>query len=172
MPTDNNLHPHLYGPLGGVPVSLRALMTDYLELVYNFQHDPNPAIPSMPRVVPGDKAEDRRELTQAQIKRALDKLEAGKLEDSDVQWHVMVMERMLTAASEEISELRNHLPWKHWKTYDGWKMVDRRELQLEVVDLMHFLLNLADLTGLDGGQLAELFYLKMAENRRRWEGRY
>lgn len=67
-----------------------------------------------------------------------------------------------TALNCETTELLDALPWKPWKK--SYKRVDLNNVHLEIVDMMHFVLELALIWGLDAKSLHELYMKKMQEN--------
>lgn len=42
---------------------------------------------------------------------------------------------------DELSEVMNWLPWKHWKNYDDFK-TDEIEIRFELIDILHFVVSL------------------------------
>lgn len=48
---------------------------------------------------------------------------------------------------DELSEILNWLPWKHWKTYES-SDIDDLEVRFELVDIYHFLVNIAQVMDL------------------------
>lgn len=67
-----------------------------------------------------------------------------------------------TALSCEITELLDALPWKPWKkTYSP---IDLKNVQIEIVDMLHFVVELALIWGLDSKTLFSLYMKKMQEN--------
>jgi len=44
------------------------------------------------------------------------------------------------AICDESSEIRDWLPWKHWKKYDNFK-IEWEEIRFELADILHFILN-------------------------------
>lgn len=86
----------------------------------------------------------------------------------------------LDAIHQELAELRDHLPWKPWKTYppellEG-KLEDNQELVLEMayelIDIQHFVNNLYLALGLTDEDVQRLYYAKYRENVRRQQEEY
>lgn len=75
------------------------------------------------------------------------------------------------AIIHEAVEARDWLPWKHWKTYQAPSAHEalqiRGEVAVEVVDMLHFVLNAAILLGLGPKELAGVYAAKNQENRDR-----
>jgi len=174
---DDNRHEKLYGPITPSKETLAGLMRRYELLIQNHQKDPNPFVTRNRRCEndavksSGAALTDPAFFTRMFIDGVLSSLEKKETHSGIPKWMTNV-DRILVALSEEISELRNWLPWKHWRTYEGYKLPHRRELQMEVVDMLHFVFNLALLTGLTGEELAGLFEEKMKINEARWKGNY
>jgi len=72
--------------------------------------------------------------------------------------------------------------WKPWKkaykekapnmTFDSLSEDDKKELQMELIDIQHFLFNLMIATGLTAKDLMNMYFAKNQENRRRQESNY
>ena len=63
-------------------------------------------------------------------------------EEQQVHW-LLNYSRALT---QETAELVDSLPWKWWAKYQTY---DRANVQVEIVDLLHFLVSLAQVAGLE-----------------------
>jgi len=80
------------------------------------------------------------------------------------------MVRMLTSYSQtcttalacETTELLDALPWKPWKK--SYVEVDLHNVHLEIVDIFHFVLELALIWGMDAKLIHEIYLKKMQEN--------
>jgi len=55
---------------------------------------------------------------------------------------------------DEISEVINWLPWKHWKDYTGC-VIDIREVRFELIDILHFVVNICLLSDVTQEDLQE-----------------
>lgn len=67
-----------------------------------------------------------------------------------------------TALGCETTELLDALPWKPWKK--SYKEVDINNVHIEIVDMMHFVVEIALIWGLDSKTLFQLYMKKMQEN--------
>lgn len=67
-----------------------------------------------------------------------------------------------TALGCETTELLDALPWKPWKK--SYEKVDLNNVHIEIVDMMHFLVEIALIWGLDSKALYTLYMKKMQEN--------
>ena len=73
------------------------------------------------------------------------------------------------ALTQETAELVDSLPWKWWAKYQQY---DRANVQVEIVDLLHFLVSLAQVAGLSARDVHELYMKKNQVNFRRQESGY
>lgn len=75
-----------------------------------------------------------------------------------------------TNLTTEYTELLERLPWKAWKKYTpeqraGWTSKEQEiETKYELVDMFHFLMNMALCLGMDGAEFAKLYAAKNKEN--------
>jgi hypothetical protein len=67
-----------------------------------------------------------------------------------------------TALSCEITELLDALPWKPWKK--NYKEIDLNNAHIEIVDMLHFVIELAIIWGMTERKLYDLYLKKMQEN--------
>jgi len=82
------------------------------------------------------------------------------------------------ALSDEFSETLERLPWKKWKKYTpeakaDWTSEEQKvETQFEVIDMFHFMINMALLVGIDGETAWKMYAQKNAENFARQDRGY
>lgn len=62
------------------------------------------------------------------------------------------IDEFVLCCEDELSEILNWLPWKHWRSYQDFKF-EETELKFELIDLLHFYVNLCHVTGLDSSYL-------------------
>lgn len=72
---------------------------------------------------------------------------------------------------QEIAELIEQTPWKHWKDYSSFK-IDSMELKYELIDILHFWLSLCLVWGMDGEQIMKIYFSKNKQNFKRQEDGY
>jgi hypothetical protein len=72
----------------------------------------------------------------------------------------------LAAITNEVEEIREWLPWKHWRRYQGFD-IDLEEIRLEYIDILHFVLEGLILTGMDAEDIHRYYTSKMEENLKR-----
>jgi dimeric dUTPase (all-alpha-NTP-PPase superfamily) len=73
------------------------------------------------------------------------------------------------AASQELAELVDSVPWKWWANYQEF---DVQNAKVEVVDLFHFLISLAQVLGMDAGDVHDLYNQKNKLNFKRQDDGY
>lgn len=72
----------------------------------------------------------------------------------------------LQCIHNEVEEIRDHLPWKHWKQYPD-HVLDLEEIRFEYIDLLHMVLNGPIYLGLSGPDIYRYYVSKHLENLRR-----
>lgn len=77
--------------------------------------------------------------------------------------------RNARAIIHEAVEVEEECLWKWWSKD---KTIDLKHIQIEVVDLWHFLLSLTIISGLDAKKLFALYQKKLALNHKRQDGGY
>ena len=73
------------------------------------------------------------------------------------------------AMTQEIAELTDSVPWKWWAKYQKF---DRQNARVEVVDLFHFLISLAQVLGMSADDVFAAYVKKNAVNFKRQESGY
>jgi dimeric dUTPase (all-alpha-NTP-PPase superfamily) len=73
------------------------------------------------------------------------------------------------AMSQEIAELTDSVPWKWWAKYQQF---DEQNARVEVVDLFHFLISLAQTLGMTADDVFAAYVKKNEVNFKRQEGGY
>ena len=73
------------------------------------------------------------------------------------------------AMSQEIAELTDSVPWKWWARY---QKLDEQNARVEVVDLFHFLISLAQVLGMSADDVFAAYVKKNAVNFQRQESGY
>ncbi|HOC01783.1 MAG TPA: dUTPase [Verrucomicrobiota bacterium] len=73
------------------------------------------------------------------------------------------------AMSQEIAELTDSVPWKWWAKYQEF---DEQNARVEVVDLFHFLISLAQVLGMDAEDVYAAYLKKNQVNVQRQEDGY
>jgi dimeric dUTPase (all-alpha-NTP-PPase superfamily) len=73
------------------------------------------------------------------------------------------------AMSQEIAELTDSVPWKWWAKYQQF---DEQNARVEVVDLFHFLISLAQVLGMSADDVFAAYVKKNEVNFKRQETGY
>ena len=73
------------------------------------------------------------------------------------------------AMSQEIAELTDSVPWKWWARYQQF---DEQNARVEVVDLFHFLISLAQVLGMSAEDVFAAYVKKNEVNFKRQESGY
>ena len=73
------------------------------------------------------------------------------------------------AMSQEIAELTDSVPWKWWAKYQKF---DEQNAKVEVVDLFHFLVSLAQTLGMTADDVYQAYLKKNAVNHQRQDSGY
>ncbi len=73
------------------------------------------------------------------------------------------------AMTQEIAELTDSVPWKWWAKYQKF---DEQNARVEVVDLFHFLISLAQVLGMSAEDVYEAYLKKNKVNFQRQDSGY
>ena len=73
------------------------------------------------------------------------------------------------AMTQEIAELTDSVPWKWWAKYQKF---DEQNARVEVVDLFHFLISLAQVLGMSADDVFQAYVKKNEVNFKRQESGY
>ena len=73
------------------------------------------------------------------------------------------------AMTQEMAELTDSVPWKWWAKYQKF---DEQNARVEVVDLFHFLVSLAQTLGMTADDVYQAYLKKNAVNHQRQETGY
>ena len=73
------------------------------------------------------------------------------------------------AMQQELSELTDSVPWKWWAKYQEF---DEQNARVEVVDLFHFLISMAQVLGMTADDVFQAYLKKNEVNFKRQESGY
>tara|TARA_B100001248_G_scaffold262589_1_gene259798 strand:- start:98785 stop:99156 length:372 start_codon:yes stop_codon:yes gene_type:complete len=73
------------------------------------------------------------------------------------------------AMQQELAELTDSVPWKWWAKYQKF---DEQNAKVEVVDLFHFLVSLAQVLGLSAEDIHQAYLKKNEINHKRQDSGY
>jgi dimeric dUTPase (all-alpha-NTP-PPase superfamily) len=90
---------------------------------------------------------------------------AGMSDAEKVQWVL----NYCRAMSQEIAELTDSVPWKWWARYQQF---DEQNARVEVVDLFHFLISLAQVLGMSAEDVYQAYLKKNTVNLQRQDAGY
>lgn len=74
-----------------------------------------------------------------------------------------------TAIIQETAELRDSVPWKWWSKHQTF---DLQNARVEVVDILHFLISVAQVLGMTSQDLFDAYMAKMEVNHKRQDSGY
>jgi dimeric dUTPase (all-alpha-NTP-PPase superfamily) len=89
----------------------------------------------------------------------------GMSEEEKTKWVL----NYCRAMSQEIAELTDSVPWKWWAKYQKF---DEQNARVEVVDLFHFLISLAQVLGMSADDVFNFYVKKNEVNFKRQESGY
>ena len=110
-----------------------------------------------------DKLDELFELQKALNARI--GVSVGASEDEKTKWILNYSRAM----QQELSELIDSVPWKWWAKYQQF---DEQNAKVEVVDLFHFLISLAQVLGMSPDDLYEAYTKKNKVNHKRQDSGY
>ena len=75
----------------------------------------------------------------------------------------------IRAMQQELAELTDSVPWKWWAKYQDF---DKQNAKVEIVDLFHFLISLAQVMGMSADDVYEAYLKKNTVNHNRQDSGY
>jgi hypothetical protein len=113
---------------------------------------------------------------QAELNKRIGYDTAKLRENFDPQQAGQWLNDYIAAASSELEELRDCTFWKHWcqeaKEGRRFELHNLQNARVEVVDLLFFLISMAQCVGLSAEELTDLYRQKLEVNHQRQEERY
>lgn len=103
---------------------------------------------------------------QEELNRRIGVRPAAEMTDEERQKWVL---NYCRAMSQEIAELTDSIPWKWWAKYQTF---DIQNARVEVVDLFHFLISVAQVLGMSADDVFRYYRDKNRVNLRRQENGY
>lgn len=91
------------------------------------------------------------------------------LKDIDEEEQAKWVLNYTRAMQQEMSELIDSVPWKWWAKYQKF---DKQNARVEVVDLFHFLVSLAQTLGMSPDDVFDAYVAKNKVNHKRQETGY
>jgi len=114
-----------------------------------------------------EKPDQLRELWQMQ--KALNERIGVNMEGMSTEEKTRWILNYTRAMTQEIAELNDSVPWKWWANYQKF---DEQNARVEVVDLFHFLISLAQVLGMSADDVFNAYIKKNAVNFKRQESGY
>ena len=99
-----------------------------------------------------DKLENIFEL-QEQLNKRIG-VDMSKMNDDERSKWIL---NYVRAMQQELAELTDSVPWKWWAKYQEF---DKQNAKVEIVDLFHFLISLAQVMGMDAGDIHDAYLKK------------
>ena len=75
----------------------------------------------------------------------------------------------IRAMQQELAELTDSVPWKWWAKYQEF---DKQNARVEIVDLFHFLISLAQVMGMSADDVYDAYLKKNKVNHNRQDSGY
>ncbi len=102
---------------------------------------------------------------QKELNRRIGQDTDAMTEEEQVEWVL----NYARALGQELAELVDSVPWKWWAKYQQF---DKQNVRVEVVDIFHFLISLAQAAGLSAADVFEAYMKKNKVNFERQESGY
>ena len=104
-------------------------------------------------------------LMQDGLNRRIGVVTEGMDEEEQRKWIL----NYVRAMQQELAELTDSVPWKWWAKYQEF---DRQNARVEVVDLFHFLISLAQVLGMSAEDVHAAYLKKNRGNHDRQDSGY
>ena len=114
-----------------------------------------------------EKPDQLRELWRMQ--KALNERIGVNMEGMNTEEKTRWILNYTRAMTQEIAELNDSVPWKWWAKYQKF---DEQNARVEVVDLFHFLISLAQVLGMSADDVFNAYIKKNEVNFKRQESGY
>jgi len=92
-----------------------------------------------------------------------------KMDDMDDEERSKWILNYVRAMQQELAELTDSVPWKWWASYQEF---DKQNAKVEIVDLFHFLISLAQVMGMSAEDVHDAYLKKNQVNHDRQESGY
>jgi dimeric dUTPase (all-alpha-NTP-PPase superfamily) len=103
------------------------------------------------------------------MQKALNERIGVKMEDMTEEEKTKWVLNYCRAMTQEIAELTDSVPWKWWAKYQKF---DEQNARVEVVDLFHFLISIAQVLGMSADDVFQAYMKKNEVNFKRQESGY
>ena len=114
-----------------------------------------------------DQSDQLRELFRMQksLNERIGVHTEGMTDEQKTEWVL----NYCRAMSQELAELTDSVPWKWWAKYQN---LDEQNARVEVVDLFHFLISLAQVLGMSADDVFKAYVKKNEVNFQRQDSGY
>lgn len=126
--------------------------------------NPNTTPNTHPPMSTPDKLEEIFRL-QSELNRRIGVDLANLSEEEKTRWVL----NYTRAMSQEMAELIDSVPWKWWAKYQKF---DEQNARVEVIDLFHFLISIAQALGMTADDVFQAYVKKNQVNHQRQESGY
>lgn len=103
---------------------------------------------------------------QAELNKRIGVRPGDEMSEQDQQTWILNYCRAMT---QELAELTDSVPWKWWAKYQKY---DKQNARVEVVDLFHFLISLAEILGMSADDVYKTYVEKNKLNFKRQDSGY
>lgn len=103
------------------------------------------------------------------LQKALNERIGVRLDDLSEEEKTKWVLNYSRAMQQEMAELIDSVPWKWWAKYQNF---DEQNAKVEVVDLFHFLVSLAQVLGMTPDDVYQAYLKKNEVNHKRQESGY
>lgn len=102
---------------------------------------------------------------QEQLNRRIGVEMSGLNDEEKTHWIL----NYIRAMQQELAELTDSVPWKWWAKYQEF---DQQNAKVEIIDLFHFLISMAQVMGMTAEDVHEAYLKKNKVNHERQQSGY
>ena len=102
---------------------------------------------------------------QEQLNRKIGVEMSGMSDEQKTEWIL----NYIRAMQQELAELTDSVPWKWWAKYQEF---DKQNAKVEIIDLFHFLISMAQVMGMTADDVHEAYLKKIKVNHDRQKSGY
>ncbi len=102
---------------------------------------------------------------QEQLNRRIGVEMSGLNDEEKTHWIL----NYIRAMQQELAELTDSVPWKWWAKYQEF---DQQNARVEIIDLFHFLISMAQVMGMTAEDVHEAYLKKNKVNHKRQQSGY
>lgn len=102
---------------------------------------------------------------QEQLNKKIGVEMGGMSDEQKTEWIL----NYIRAMQQELAELTDSVPWKWWAKYQEF---DKQNAKVEIIDLFHFLISMAQVMGMTADDVHEAYLKKNKVNHDRQKSGY